>query len=319
MDFNLFKPKKYVGIDIGHQFIKLAVLEKGKDGVHIKELTEIKTPTNLYSSNFSIKDEEFAQQMGEFVDKHQLKKGCRVITSVGGKNAIVRSIKLPNIPDKELLQAVLWELTKYINLDPEKMVVDFTVLSRTKEQLDILVFACKDELLTNLYNFLSHFDLAPKEIDLEVMSLCYLRAFAKQQKVKEFKDGSWMSIDMGDAKTTIGIFDNDILSFVHTINTTLANSNNDFSYMVYDEISREILRIVDYYQIQLKRGKIDHIFISGGHANQKAIEMLQTRINISLDRFPIEDIFTKVKLPQKVTETPNQYVTAIGMAVREVV
>ncbi|MGZ3698095.1 MAG: type IV pilus biogenesis protein PilM, partial [Bdellovibrionota bacterium] len=95
-----------------------------------------------------------------------------VCTSITGTSVIIKRMMLevPNV--KELQDQVFWEAEQYIPFDPSEVVMDYQMLSRSKDtKTDVLLVAVKRPILDAYMNCIQDAGLRAKIVDVDFFAL----------------------------------------------------------------------------------------------------------------------------------------------------
>jgi type IV pilus assembly protein PilM len=203
-------PRSIIGLDIGSKFIKALELTKSKDtyvitGYAHAELQVQDSIPNVLSDLFS---------RAGFQSR-------RVVTSVSGKNVVVRYVSMPMTTDEDLRSSARYELGKYIPFDVGEVVHDCQILEElpvaegTTPEVRVVLVAARKTFIDEHISILEHAGLYPEIIDLDVFAL--ENAFSLEQAIspsqtEEREMVPVALIDIGASKTSINIT-NGILSY----------------------------------------------------------------------------------------------------------
>ncbi len=101
--------------------------------------------------------------------------GKNAISVIGGQKVILRQMRLPKMPMKELDRAIIWEAEKLLPLPVEELVIRPLVLRQKSDgegnQLHILLAAAQKDAVYRHYNIFSQAGLKITAIDLQHLAL----------------------------------------------------------------------------------------------------------------------------------------------------
>ncbi len=170
----------YLGVDIGSAMIKAVELgtrsgqSAGGDGMVLKAMGAIPTPAGAVQEG-RITD---PQAVGRTIRDLLARSGIRTrqaVASVNGQVAIVREIRLPNLPPAELKQAARFEVERYLPYPIAEVTYDTFVMGEMKEsgtsRLDVLVVAARTDVLNQHVAALRAAGLEPLVLDVELFAL----------------------------------------------------------------------------------------------------------------------------------------------------
>ncbi len=154
--------------------IKAVELGRGRDGMVLRATGATPTPAGVVQEG-RITD---PQAVGRAIRDLLAQSGIRArqaVASVNGQVAIVREIRLPNLPPAELKQAARFEVERYLPYPIAEVTYDTHVLGETKDggasRLDILVVAARTDVLTQHAAALRTAGLEPLVLDVELFAL----------------------------------------------------------------------------------------------------------------------------------------------------
>lgn len=295
----LRKSKSTVGIDIGTTALKLVELS-WKDQQPILQnyhITPIPASMNLTPS------------MGEDNDFSELLNNALAISgmrsrnanfAVGGHNLFVREVSFPTMTEKELKEAIKWDMEKYVPYEPETYYYDYSILPNElhDDGLKVLLAAVPRKRLDSLIQVVKQAGLTPQVVDIEALSI--------HRTVSHMKNG--VILDIGGHYSQILLFQQGIPVINRTIplggerffgiakdlkqekltnfllseqaftRTAYSVTNEDTdSYqswqLLINELEKEVLRTIEYYQIQNAQAIIDQIVMVGGGARVPCLHL----------------------------------------------
>jgi len=123
-----------------------------------------------------------AEAMKQLFAQHNLSKGVRL--GIANQRVAVRTLRLPNIEDKQELEtAVRFQAQDHIPMPLEHAVMDWQVVGRGtaedgSERLEVVTVAARRDMVGNLIEAMSKAGLKPTGIDLSAFGM--IRALARQ-------------------------------------------------------------------------------------------------------------------------------------------
>ena len=116
------KPSKIVGVDIGTGSIKMVQIETGSKPV-VSCFAVAEPPLELINNGFVRNSDAMISFIKGLVAKYDFNARHAVFT-VGGRNAFVREIDMPEMPDEEMKQSVAWDSSQYVPYEADTYYVD---------------------------------------------------------------------------------------------------------------------------------------------------------------------------------------------------
>lgn len=305
-----------VGIDIGHDSIKVVEAEVGARGLSLLTLGSAPTPPHSVSEGQVVSIEQISSVIRDLVATVGVRTN-QVITSATGHSVIVRTIRIPKMSEANLKRTIPWEAKKYFNFNPEDTVLECAVVESPEAtraaEMDVILVAAPKALVDSRVAALEAAGLEPIVVD--VGSLACLRALVPQRR-----DGAntVALVDLGGAYTEVTMAFNGRHTFQRTIpigggtiTNTIASTLNltheqaaiakhaltaadventspgirdaaSIARTIMDDLLREIRRTLNFYQSQFPEGSpeagIDEILLCGGGAGMPGIEGFFSRV-----------------------------------------
>ena len=125
-----------VGIDIGHDRLKLVQISNGK----IKKTVVVETPENLVKNGVVVSIET----MGEFLRETMKENGINASQAafvLNGERVYVRNVTMPLMTSEQLLYNLPYEFRDYITEELKDYLFDFGMRSVNEEERTMDVFA----------------------------------------------------------------------------------------------------------------------------------------------------------------------------------
>ncbi|MEE9613789.1 MAG: type IV pilus assembly protein PilM [Thermodesulfobacteriota bacterium] len=285
-----------VGVDVGAHSIKIVRLGGGKGKrkkYSLKNASCVKIPEGVTESSGIIAD----------TIKEQRLRGCRVATFVGGSSVVFRHLNLPEMPPKDLKEAVRWELRKDVDFAASELVADYVNTGKTVDgKLSLIAFAVEKNAVERT---MATFKKA--SLDVRVVDVLPTALLASFDMNNEWETGvNYAMLDVGTFQSTLVVMKDGHLRFVRDLPyggdaMTLAVANGlDESEQEAEADKRaqglgeaedgkdarvkniltdyieglgsEITRSFDYYHAQFREGAVEKLFLSGGTAALKGLD-----------------------------------------------
>ncbi|MBI3753897.1 MAG: type IV pilus assembly protein PilM [Deltaproteobacteria bacterium] len=288
------------GVDIGSYAAKVVRI-KGKGTNRSLEAVGY---SRLDQITFPHDSSKLSEMLRNLFNANRIKTK-NVRAALSGGSLVLTHLHLPNMPKKDLKEAVRWEMRKQVTFPPEELVCDFTTLGEAKRgeesALSLMAFGAQKKDVEQLMRILEAALLEPVAVDVAPMAM--LACFDYNNV---WENGvNYSMIDIGDSKSTLAIFKDKKLLFAREIpiagrEITIAVMNKlacseeiaerekircgivrsgerdaevvDVISAVVERLAAEAHRSFDYYQAQFREGGIGKIFLCGGTARLKGID-----------------------------------------------
>ncbi len=344
----IFGRKDSIGLDIGSSAIKLAELKETKKGYQLKNIGETLLPPEAIVNKVITNREAVSETLYTLIEDLGIKTK-NVVISISGHSVIIKKVSLPRMTEKELREAIPWELEQYIPQSVEDVNYDFQILpGQTPEgNMDVLIVAAKKDIVNDYIAVVNDAGLTPVVLDVDVFALENMYEVNYPQS-----PGIVALINIGASVTNINILRNGISVFTRDITI----GGNQFTELIqkefdvdYDEaermknslsrgdsqpeldrisqdftdlISGEIKRTLDFFSTTLWREKVDKIMVGGGTSKVPRIkDVLEDVTNASVE---IINPFRNISYnpsdfdPEYIQDIAPKMGVTIGLALRRV-
>lgn len=316
MDTNL------IGVDIGSTSVKVAYFKGGKGSYTMKAVAYSRLPAGPDSAAGKLPP----NFISELIASNGI-KGRKVCTLASVRSLSFSHLNVPVMPEKEMKEAVRWEVRKETGLPPNDLVSDFTYTGTRKtgeNTVPVIAFSARKGEVDGLIALFKDSGLEVRVIDTAPTAL--LAAFNLNNV---WEDGvNYSMVDIGATKTTLVIMKNNRLMFAREIPfggnklTAALSEGLGMEEPAAEEykiarglnppegadaeargllalhltgLCREIHRSFDYYQAQFREGAVSRLFLCGGTARLKGIDGLVTE-TLGIESF-VDDPIRKVSIP----------------------
>lgn len=202
-----------VGLDVGSHSIKVVELARAGGRFRLARSAVVPTPPGGLVEGAPGDPKVLGPAIRRAFEQAGV-RNRRVNTALSGRAVVVREIRLPNMPDEELAQAVRFEAERYLPAGTRDAAVDFQVLERVQEgqttRLDVLFVAARRELVDGFTAALQQAGVTPEV--LEVTSFALMRLFQD-----EARDGAVVLADLGAESSDILVVHKGRLRLARTV------------------------------------------------------------------------------------------------------
>lgn len=240
---NLFTPpqtrQNIYGLDIGTSSVKLLQIAHTKTGLELVDLWSEELP---FAAESGKSLDAVREALKGIISRHDIKG--RVIASVGGGVVNIQAIKIPFMPEDEIVKAIEWEAREGLSIDLETNSLDYVVLGETEKsgtrQIEVLVIAVSKTVVYELVSTINELGLIPHAF--EPPPLAVIEAFGQDELRSH---GHVLGIlELGAGVTNFSITVDGILRFTRNIPITSSGITDDIAeYLNVDKLSAEKLKI----------------------------------------------------------------------------
>ncbi|MFC1564286.1 type IV pilus assembly protein PilM [candidate division KSB1 bacterium] len=206
---------RMIGIDIGSDSIKYVHIEESKKQFVLKDMGTRKIEGVLANDPES-KKAAILDALKDLIPEETRKQGDFAV-SVFGPNVSIKKINLPQLPKKEIADAIEWNAKKELPFPAENAKIDHIILGPTMEdgveKTEVLVAAVDQNLIDEVIELFKSLDVEPAKILPVPLSLYYnfLRS------IEDEKNATGLVIEIGATLSNIIFINNGNLQFAREI------------------------------------------------------------------------------------------------------
>ncbi len=316
----IFSDKSLIGIHVGSHTLKVVKLNLGAGTPVINAAFSTKIPDGIAENG------EIGLFIKDSLRAHKV-SGNRAATVITGHSLISRQLSLPVMPDKDLREAVIWEMRKETGIPADELVVDYMISSTPSgddNKLSVSAFASRD---SDTKRLMSTFKDAGLELRLlSGVPAALLTVFDHNNKWE--KDTNYALLSIRDTTSSFVIVSEGTILFTRELTfggdditrsiaaglhiDSMAAEEYKWMYglevpeedaekvgkamkSLIERLCIEIHRSIDYFQAQFRGGAVPNLFLAGGSSLTKGIDdFISETIGISCFR---HDPFKKIKIP----------------------
>lgn len=335
-----------IGIDIGSKSIKMAEVSSRGARPFLKRMAIMDVPDRVLEDGMISDEDLLAETLQRMAAKNGF-SGYQVAVALGGRSLFIREVVFPRMSEKELRQAIRWDLEKYVPFSPEQLYFDFSIVGpgATDMEVRLLLIAAPREGVDAITRVVAKAGLQLVAIDIEPLAI--------QRTLPETPD--CVLIDTGASFSQVTLFQNN--SPVFTRNIPIGGNQFTASVMegmeigrdeaelikhshggsadasgepdvlsgqidrIVGELAGEVRRTLEYYQVQNRNVNISKVFITGGGAKMNKLpEKLSAILELPVSLHdPLEGMESQSSLNrQYLREVGPQMSVAVGLAMRGV-
>jgi len=167
------KNEGLVAIDISSTGVKLVELARVRSGYELKSMAIVPLPRDAIVENTVIDSMAVSQALLDVLDEAQ-PSTRKVVIAVSGNAVIIKTITMPTVTEFELEAQIEFEADQHVPYDIDDVYLDFQILGPSAEdieQIDVVLVACKREIVDDYQLVLSEAGLESKCVDCAVFAL----------------------------------------------------------------------------------------------------------------------------------------------------
>jgi len=303
--------KKFVGLDIGSNSLKLAEIISTSHGHILNSFRQVPVPKGVIVDG-AIEDPSALSSLIKELFRNSGCKGKGIVTSLSGNSVIVKKVTLAQMEEKELRDLIRDEAGKYLPFDNmDDVNYDFQILGDNEynpNQMDVIVVAAKKTDVNSYVDVITAAGLNVSIMDVDSFALETMYEanydFDENEIVVIVNIGAAIT-NINVIKGGLSIFTRDFTAAGNTITEGLQEKyhvtaeeaermkteglsgdkeNADLKNAILDctePICSEIERSVDYFRSTFGGDYIKHVYLSGGSSSIPGLTShLTQRLNI---------------------------------------
>lgn len=296
LNFALKRPRCFVGVDIGSS--SLRAVEITCQGNNIKSLKYgcIESPPGIDSGSFM--PEQLAGLLSKLFFTCSIGQ-TRVNVSMGGNRLITKCLTLPEMPARELGQALNWEAEKY--LPQGEYIIRHVVLQVIEadgiRKSVVMLAAAPRELVNLYYSTFTGAGLAINSIDIPFLALW--RVFARAGTLGK---GNICVVEVGTGMARLVFCQGRSINFIRII--SLSGRGFTAEKDSLGELAKQLTRSLEYIHSQGRVTGVEKIIICG---SAQGLDAMAVRLGRELGHLVEAGVPNFLSLPP-------DYVVAAGLA-----
>ena len=292
--------KTYLGIDIGHNQLKLALVA----GNAVKKTASVTMPMNLVREGHITSTETFGELLAKAMKEEKMRANLGAVVLSSGV-CYLRSTTMPVMTPDQLMINLPYEFSDYITGELNDYLYDYAVLPPAEGEeveegkLSLLTAAVEKTALDELRDALRKAGLQlAKAAPAECACIGLIRAYEERTGTH---DGDYCFVDLGSRAIRMFIFHgtrhlatrileiglntlDQIIADAKGIDPYLAHThlvtnfedcqNEDYCKSAYDNIAVELMRALNFFRFSNNGSTINRIYLSGGGARIAALRQV---------------------------------------------
>lgn len=203
---------KAFGLDFSEASLKAVVLAKKAKQTKLVNFVDCALEEGIIVKGRIVKAEVLSEAIKVALKK--AKKGVikdrYVVSCMPEAESFIRIIKLPNLPEEELVSAVRWEFEQHIPLALNEVYLDWQKVGKKGNDLEVLVAAAPRKLVESYTQVIKDAGLIP--LAMETESVATARSL-----VKENDQDCYLIVDIGYGRTSLVIHDHGMIQFASSV------------------------------------------------------------------------------------------------------
>jgi type IV pilus assembly protein PilM len=158
------------GLDIGSSAVKVVHLREGSAGPSLNALGVVNLPADFITDGIIKDPPGVVDAVKEAVDQAGV-RSRNVAIGVSGRELIIKKVQIPEVPAKELRDAVQLEAEHHIPFAIDEVFLDYHIMGRRDGAMDLLLVAVKKSKVLEYVSVAEEAGLNPVVVDVEGFAL----------------------------------------------------------------------------------------------------------------------------------------------------
>ncbi len=206
-----------IGLDIGHNSIKMIQLLMNGEQISVLAADEIRTAAGI-NDDEQARNRFVISAIKQMLDRGNF-DGRNVISCLPNGKLRITSLRLAEVGTDEIEQALRKEVVQRFGLDPDKDAMDYVVAGNVRQgnevKNELILLAADNETIKSHIETLECAGLRPVAIDTIPCAL--FRSFERSLRRQEDRDHTAVFVDVGSHFTTVVFGPEGKISFVKQI------------------------------------------------------------------------------------------------------
>ena len=313
------KNEGLVAIDISSTGVKLVELSPVRSGYELKSMAMVALPRDAIVENTVIDSMAVSQALLDVIEEARPSTRHASI-AVSGNAVIIKSVMMPTSTEFDLESEIEFEADQHVPYDIEDVYLDFQILGVDPDdanQMEVVLVACKREVVDDYQLVLSEAGLEAKCVDCAVFALENAAEVSGLLENSEAEgafegEGDYAVglVNIGANLINVNILKNGQMAFVrdqfyggqnlteeiqkeHNLSYQAAEDMKKEAFAdvspeaierFYTGLTSELVRSLDFYAANHSESPVQHLYITGGSALIPNIaEELEQRLGITTE------------------------------------
>jgi type IV pilus assembly protein PilM len=294
-----FKDKPVFGFDIGHSSLKVMQIDGTSKRPKLIGYGTADFEVNAIKDGVIVNHEAIAKSALDLFKNHLIGDITtnRAVIGIPAYRTFARSISLPKLSQKELLEAINLDAEQYIPVPLDKLYLDYSIIERTVDTTELFVIAVPKDIVDSQLELMRIMNIEVIGVETTIGSAGRLFQLDHQSDVPT------VLIDFGSSSADITIFDQTLvvtgtvpgggLIFTDQIEKKLGVTHEEAGIIktkyglspskrqqeiisalepVLNQVATELRRMIRYYEDRTNgKRKIGQVVTLGGGANMPGL------------------------------------------------
>lgn len=354
--FAKFEKGPLIGLDIGINAVKVALMTPGRKGTYkLEHYAAIALSEAAIIEDQVQKPDEVIEAIAQSIKKAGIKK--QTITNLGmdGPNTVTKRLQIPDGVKEDVEDNILWEAEQYIPFGADDSELDYNIIRTIAEEdiKDVIVAATRTDVVDQFIGLSKEAGLQIRNVDLNVFALSNLFEVAYADELAQLSEAGTILIDFGAQTTSIVVYKDGAplltkeinlggvliteeiqrsmgLSYeeaedLKTAGDAKGNLPEEIVAIINEQIERllvELKKVLNFYITTGSSEQVGHCYVCGGSSRLPGlIDRLQEVMGVKVDIFnPFQKITFDNKRfdEEQLDQIASSGIVALGLALRKI-
>ncbi len=215
MSLSMMRRKAYVGLDLGHGAFKAVQVERTADGWKVTRAVATPTPPECIKDGVVVDPPLAASAIRQMLREGRL-TASNCIIAVAGGTVIVRTVRIPKMPEATLRKSIKFEAGRYVPSSIEDSFIEFEILGEAPEnQMDVMIVAAPREIVESRLKACSMAGLDPEVVDIEAFAA--YRSLVESEAEAGLSESTIALVDVGASSTNVSVVSKGVFAMTRSI------------------------------------------------------------------------------------------------------
>lgn len=203
MPLKIWGNNAIAGIDIGHYAIKAVTIERAPDGWKVTRSGWVPTPPETVREGVVIDTPAVGAAIKTLLKDTHI-TATNVNIAVSGGSVVVRTVRIPRMPEATLRKSIKYEASRYVPSSVEESHIEFEIVGLADENLmDVLVVAAPRDVVGSRIKACTAAGLMVDAVDVE--SFASYRSLVEANQTHAWKEATIALVDIGASTTSMSV------------------------------------------------------------------------------------------------------------------
>jgi type IV pilus assembly protein PilM len=215
MTLSPFRRKTFVGIDLGHHTIKAVQLDLTAASWRMSRVQSAPTPPESVKDGVVVDPESCALAIRQLLKRGRFAATSAII-SVAGGSVVVRTVRIPKMPEATLRKSIRFEAGRYVPTSVEDSFIEFDILGDSGDgHMDVMIVAAPRDIVESRVRTCALAGLEVEIVDIEPFAV--YRSLIEADPNGDWAARTFALVDIGAATTNLSVISKGHFAMTRTI------------------------------------------------------------------------------------------------------